>query len=706
MNEKKEINLSNIYIGKPDARDELDTGGIDRFIETFVMPPHFDREGMLSGEKCFITGYKGTGKTALLLYLEYLYKEEDPATCSSFLLFKSDYRETKRSRMAAQARRAVSTMVMDKENLRGSDDFSYLWRWHLFRQIIRDNERYNRGLFVDNRAWKDFEACIDSLAPFEKAKAKKGGLEKINLAMPFLNGAIKPEMGISFQDRGEEPVDLVEIIEEATDLFRDLQRTDTPYYIFVDELEANYGEQSQFERDLCLIRDLILEVKALNILFTRSGMKRTKIICAVRREVINSINRVITSLEINKAIEGFDCPLVWEYNLEAEFEHPLIQILLKRIEISEQKNGMTAPWQDLIRRWFPETGQDTPNDTLKYILNFSWFKPRDIVRLLTAAKSSPSCTEKCFTKDVLDDCMPEYSRRSLDEQREELRAIYNAREIDGIFACFNGNHDIFTMEEIRTLALREFPDSPLAADTRDVLENLYRLGILGNYIRSEHTNGTGGRYRFQYRGDDQVILAEPWELMVHRGLHKALSIRRLQNKVEECGEPDPNEGLEGILREIDLGTNRGIRGVLEDTDIQVTVSKNQLRDWGIKGCAEAQRMELRIRTLYKNSVGGAYSAEIIAAKPGELPEPGVSERPLPEGLLPCGLYPGDTTELTRLRTKDGRLRGIFLDGYEATVSAARLAGRSAAALCSQGTVLVRILNKNALGESYEAELAE
>lgn len=692
MNDCRELNLSRIYIGKPDARDELDTEGAERFIEAFVMPPHFDLEGLLHGDKAFITGYKGTGKTALLLYLDHLYKEEDPSACSSFLLFKSDYRETKRSRMAAQARRAVSTMVMDKENLEENDDFSYLWRWHLFRQMIRDNEHCDGGLFEDDRSWQQFRDLIDSLAPMDRAKGRKAGLEKINLSLPFFGGAIKPEMGLNFQSR-EEEADLVEVIEEATDLFRRLRRTGTPYYIFVDELEANYGERNHFHRDLCLIRDLMLEIKAINILCARAGMKQTKIICAARREVINAINREITSRELNKVIAGFDCPLIWDYNLDAGFEHPLIRILCKRIEISEQLCGCTDSPEDLVDRWFPESR----SDTLNFILNHGWFKPRDIVRLLTAAKHSPSCRERAFTDEVFADCMPEYSRESLEEQREELRAIYTAQEIDGIFTCLKGYRDVFTMEEIQEHARTNFPDTPLAQNTRTVLEDLYRLGILGNYIRSEHTDDTGARYRFQHRGNDRVILTAPWELMVHRGLHKELSILRSQTKPEEFCEPDPLAGSEGLLLEVRSGTNGGIRGRLADPAVVVTVSRKRLQAAGVLG--NLQNVGLMVRLIEKNATGDSYSAEIIGLVEQTGPQ-------LSEGMLPCGLYPGDETELTEVRTKGGRLRGIFLEKFEATVSASRLRGRNLAELCADGSVRVRILKKNPLGESYEAELAE
>ena len=42
MNERKELKVQNIYIGKPDAKDEIISQNSDEFLRSFVMPPNFD----------------------------------------------------------------------------------------------------------------------------------------------------------------------------------------------------------------------------------------------------------------------------------------------------------------------------------------------------------------------------------------------------------------------------------------------------------------------------------------------------------------------------------------------------------------------------------------------------------------------------------------------------------------------------------------
>ena len=102
------------------------------------------------------------------------------------------------------------------------------------------------------------------------------------------------------------------MIDKADELFEAISandRTDIPYFIFIDELEAYYGEANVFKRDLNLIRDLIFTVKKLNQIMGRNRTVTTKILCSVRSEIINSINRFAISKELNKVISGFETPL-------------------------------------------------------------------------------------------------------------------------------------------------------------------------------------------------------------------------------------------------------------------------------------------------------------------------------------------------------------------------------------------------------------
>lgn len=91
-----ELRVKEIYAGKLDARYE----DLVLFENTnMILPPNLNMEDIIKGDKYYIIGNKGTGKTALLLYISnYLVKNDSDAICST-ILFKSDYNKTERIRL-------------------------------------------------------------------------------------------------------------------------------------------------------------------------------------------------------------------------------------------------------------------------------------------------------------------------------------------------------------------------------------------------------------------------------------------------------------------------------------------------------------------------------------------------------------------------------------------------------------------------------
>ena len=540
-----EIKIKDIYAGKPDAKDEIDFGGLEEFIKTYVVAEHFNVESLISGTNCFITVFKGTGKTALLFYLDSRFKEIDESTCSSFIFFKEEFTDTKRSELESIARRILSSISVEKNALVDNQEFEYIWRWLLFKRIVSDNEEYNRGLFIDDENWEKFESVIGKIkSPNNKRKFIIP--KKIKMAVPYVEpstqSVITPEVEVDLQNTSDDNyLKFMEVIDEAERLLMNATRTDIPYYIFVDELEAYYGNISVFKRDLCLIRDLIFTVKRFNSNFSTINMKCTKIICSVRSEIITAISRFIVTKELNKVTAGFAVPLMWNYSNTSSYMHPIIQILLKRIAVCE---GCVNPdYKKVYERWLPENihGIEPAN----YILNNNWCKPRDIVRLITTMQNSIYNSSKAFTQSVFDSIVKTYSEDSLIEIKEELRALYDTDQIDTIINCFMGYKTTFSVSQLKQRIKTYFQGSILEAHFTQVIDDLYRLGFLGNFLPVSKT------YRWQHKGDSRVILSEEWRLVVHYALHGALSLGGQQNYGLNRGElPEAGDVAQAIVKKI------------------------------------------------------------------------------------------------------------------------------------------------------------
>ena len=549
----KKITIKDLYAGKPDAKDEINFDGLDTFIKTFVVAEHFNLNSLIKGTHCFITGFKGTGKTALLFYLDDLLKNQDGSTCSSFVLFKEDFADTKRSKLQSLSNRILSSVTVENGALINSSEFEYIWRWILLKQIVNDNEYYGGNLFVNNQEWEDFKKKVNQIKDPQNAR-KIRLANKVKMAFTYKDlstmSESTPSIEVDFQKTDSENYQkFLNLIDEAEILLASVTRTDIPYYIFVDELEAYYGETEVFIRDLSMIRDLVFTVKRINSIFASAAMANTKIICSVRSEILNAISRFIVPKEINKITSGFSVPLIWNYSNDNSYAHPIIQILLKRIavcsEIEYDGKGF-----DIYKQWFPEQIHDV--ETASYILNNSWCKPRDIVRLISTAQSGLHNTAAYFSQGVFDASSKTYSAESLQEIKEELRALYTAEEIDDIVTCFTGYRTTFSVSDIKNRIESSFKDSILNIKFRQVMEDLYRLGFLGNYLPVSKT------FRWQHKGDAQVILTDEWRLCIHYGLHNALSVGKRFNKALTRGvEAQIGDVADFIVTDVGTAFARG-----------------------------------------------------------------------------------------------------------------------------------------------------
>lgn len=515
--------IKDLYAGRPDAKDEINYDGLDEVIKTFVVPSNFDIERLVDKNDCFITGYKGTGKTALLFYLDDYIRNKDSSSCSSFIFFKEEFTDAKKTELEYMSHRILSSISINDTTMVSTSDFEYIWRWLFFKRIISDNDDFNGGLFVDDKNWNNFCKLMSRIkAP---SNIKKTIIPpKIKLSMPCKDPLsqieINPEVEVDFQNNKSDTAynQFIATIDEAEQVLSNVERTDVPYYIFVDELEAYYGELDIFKRDLCLIRDLIFTVKRINGLF-KGISDNTKIICSVRTEIIKSISRFIVTKEMNKVISGFEVPLIWDYNNTTSFYHPIMQILLRRIAICENIDQINS--KEIYKKWFPE--QIHTIEPANYILNNSWFKPRDIVRLITSAQNSIESSSECFSQAVFNACQKKYSLDSLAEICEEMRALYTSEDIDVIISCFTGFRSVFSISQLKKRIDSLYSNTILSKKFSEVIEDLYRLGFLGNYLPVSQT------YRWQHKGDDHVILSDEWRLMIHHALQSALSVGKKQD---------------------------------------------------------------------------------------------------------------------------------------------------------------------------------
>jgi hypothetical protein len=210
-------------------------------------------------------------------------------------------------------------------------EFLHIWRWVFFKKIVDDCAENSNGLFLQDNEWYKFVNAVNRIS-FSSQDKKVISLSSLGVTMQMSpTSGISAETSATFEmvSKSESAFrNLVEIVDQCEELFVKLKRTDIPYYLFVDEMEAYYGDSDLLIRDLTLIRDIIFTIHRIN------SYRKVYIIGAIRNEIIYAMDRFIQTREINKIIDGFSAPIKWSYSNTNSYEHPIIKILMKRITVS------------------------------------------------------------------------------------------------------------------------------------------------------------------------------------------------------------------------------------------------------------------------------------------------------------------------------------------------------------------------------------
>jgi len=513
--------IKNFYFGSIDAKHELlnnDPDIIDRFRKSFLVPYNVDTDDFVSGESFIVTGLKGTGKTALLRYIDL--KTESLGAKREFVLFKSDFSEEDKKQLS----RGVNITEVNTDG-KDINDYENIWKWFIYRILVNMVE--DKNTFYNTPELNYFISCIKSVETNEAYHSRKILLPKLKKGAVELSAdykRIKGKISLDFEFRDNETkASFASVLRECNKYLERLKPngSGTPIYLFFDELEISIGNTKQTEKDIKLIRDLIVSVSNLNLLFKKLKYN-IFIIIAIRSEVLNKVGA--SGKEINKIVEDFGVPLCWHQKGGNIEYHPLLQIICKRIisSTSRYRKAEThkeETYKNVWNQYIPGTIQYLPSPN--YVLHQTWYRPRDVVRLFgLMQKNYPN--ETYFGHNCFDGVRKDYAQKSWVELKEELSSSYSPIELRGIehilyYFRRNFSHGDFVRRinelkddrsEVKVLIERKNPT--------DVLSDLFRIGLIGNYYEAVDRGNRRKYFRWSFRGDDEIILDQ--NLVIHNGV--------------------------------------------------------------------------------------------------------------------------------------------------------------------------------------------
>ena len=515
---EQKMKLNELFIGKVDAKNEIMEDTIenkDLFMGSFLLPDNIVLDDFYKRKRYFVLGYKGTGKTALLRYIEKKLIQQRNIQ-SIFLLFKTDISEDEKKRMAHLAR----TTLVEQNSNDISEDVSYddVWMWLIHRLIVNKIETTNSNLFKHNKDLERYINCIHASAENEHESISWIGkffpsVKRGKIKAGINAGVINAKFGLDLEwgDSNKESINFSSLVKKAMNLFLKLSPGSDELFIFLDELELVYSTKKQYIKDIKLIRDLIAVITRMNEIFKSAGFKLA-IVAAIRDEVVVAISSA--GREINKAVDDYGVSLRWQQaggNLE---KHPLIQMISQKIAASDKTISCDGVW----RKYFPQKINNLPCQ--EYILRQTWYRPRDIIRFLGIAQKNYPNAER-FEQYMFEAIAKDYSSESWVELTEELLSVFSPADMEALKKILTGFYSPFSatdfsnrMQQLGSI----YEDVALFGQSKkigDVLYVLYRVGVIGN---------TGKRVRFFCRGDNDFDITK--FIKIHDPLWNFLSITR------------------------------------------------------------------------------------------------------------------------------------------------------------------------------------
>ena len=391
-----------------------------------------------------------------------------------------------------------------------------MWKAFLINRIISEAKEKELPLFCDDENYRDLITVLIGLFGEKKErhiilpKVKKGTVELSAGLSSKLSASLKLEFDF---DQKSNKINYLKAAKAVVRLFTKLQSNSGSVYVLVDELELSVRNKDSHNKDIMLVRDLILAIDELNRA-CKTKWINVRFIASIRSEVINSV--ISAGFEINKPIEDYGITINWFQKGGDYLDNPLLKIIENKIRASETLNGYEQT-ENVWEAYFDKTVHDL--EVRKYILNNSWYRPRDVIRLMTLLQNQNSGESK-FNQQMFDRAQQEYSNRMWNELSEELRLTYSQDDLEAIKVFFYKIELPFTLSDMnrRAYALSEIYPNVKSFFEKVAMANfatkMFELGIIGN---------SGERMVFSFLDYDRLSLLEP--MVLHTPLRNYFAVQ-------------------------------------------------------------------------------------------------------------------------------------------------------------------------------------
>jgi len=510
-----QLKLGDLHFGKRDAIEETESSleSLDFFISSFYILPDIDTADYVSGEKCFIRGRKGTGKSALLQYIAQ--HSLNPETEGYRLILFTRIPGTEKTKLIR------GTHVVDQPGLpTDALDVSYAWQLFIHRELallLQDRPE----LVVASESLKQYIQNSSSI--FERGGAGTAQVKSFfsRIAQGSFEIPAIFRLGLQLNPSSQSDtgrIELSKLVQNRDKLLTSIElRPKARLFLLLDELNPSSDSPDLQAKDYILIRELVIAVYEFNRTLRKKLKGTVRVLCAVRSEVMQLVDT--SGAEIGKKLRGNGDEITWRRrNPNDAFEKaPIIRLVKEKIKAAEKRKFNRARRDEEIwSTYFAE--KIFRLDPQRYIYQNTWARPRDLVLLLQMAADKSKTAEK-FSERVFDRVQHDTQDEFWGERVEEMRLSYTKAEIGAIERCLTNFLREFSVgqfeQHARTLSGMDKEVKALIEkhDIQPILQHLYAAGVLGN---------VGEREYWEYEFDSLPKFNN--NFIVHRGLIMRLNL--------------------------------------------------------------------------------------------------------------------------------------------------------------------------------------
>lgn len=366
-NQNTEKTTKGMYFGSPEAEAENISGHkLTDYFEDFLSV--LDE---LKRSKFIFVGRKGVGKSAIAKYIKDKSEESDYSWAR--ILKLNDYK--------------TESIIQNDKDVNPNID-ALLFEWLILVNLVKSILETKNGIYTTEydklQKFIDKNSGLISVDKFQITEAfhKTGGEINFGVLTHAFGGIFRKYFDVKVTK-----APFYKIIAPLKEIVKTILKFEvnenSEFWILFDDLDINFDIKSNKDRNLII--ELIRIAKEYNNdLLSNTG---AQILIFLRDDIRNSL--ISNYSDSAKIFNSYEVLINWhnEGNCVNENDIPLKKLVDRRIQIGFKNKGVLIPTKQNPWDFLFTTDNFSPNSYVykscfKYILDFTFYRPRDLITLL------------------------------------------------------------------------------------------------------------------------------------------------------------------------------------------------------------------------------------------------------------------------------------------------------------------------------------